>query len=204
MKKVFFSLLLLIFSSCSTNSIQSGALAEQNRINILDLRVGMNQEDVLDVMGHPYDKEFRKVGNVQYEVWLYITKATFLGQSQLITRNFTPLVFRDETLKGWGWQYYKFVFNVDNEHEKRKEEVRQKYTNDKEEWPRNEHLQIAPLGKQPTDQPKPEEKPAATEDEDTIDEDIKLLKPAKPKETQPKEEKSPCKKDGEEGYYFWE
>ncbi|NGX49620.1 MAG: hypothetical protein K940chlam5_01219, partial [Candidatus Anoxychlamydiales bacterium] len=69
-------------------------------------------------------------------------------QSKLITRNFTPVVFESGHLIGWGNNFYKYTFDIDDEKQKREEEKRQKYTNDKGEWPKNEHTIIAPLNEQ--------------------------------------------------------
>lgn len=146
MKKLF----LIIFfafalTSCYRSFIKTGAISEQNRINMGSLEIGMSQDQVLDIMGHPYKTEERQVDNKIYDVWYYITEPTILGQTQLVTKNFTPVVFESGVLKGWGRNFYKFIFNVNNEKWKRAVEKKQKYTNDKEEWPRNEHLLISPV-----------------------------------------------------------
>ena len=56
MKKILF-FLLLAFASCSKNSLQIGAVAEENSQNLINLKVGMGQNQVISVMGVPDKKE---------------------------------------------------------------------------------------------------------------------------------------------------
>lgn len=149
MKKIFlivFSSLLLV--SCATSLIKTGVISDQNRIHMAFLRVGMNQDQVLDIMGNPFKIEVRECDRRIYQIWFYITEPTILGQTQLINRNFSPLVFELGILKGWGRNFYKFTFNIDNARWKKELEKKQAYTNDLEEWPRNQHLEIPPMNAQ--------------------------------------------------------
>jgi len=146
MKRLFlFILLIFSLNGCFKNPIKTGAISEENRINLSTLAIGMTQQQVLDNMGYPYKTEERVSQNRVYEVWYYITERTLLGQSRLITRNFTPVVFEAGHLVGWGNNFYKYTFDIDDEKQKREEEKRQRYTDDKNEWPRNEHTIISPL-----------------------------------------------------------
>jgi outer membrane protein assembly factor BamE (lipoprotein component of BamABCDE complex) len=151
MRKSFFLIILILsLVSCSTTLITTGTISDQNRINISSLQVGMTQDQVVGVMGYPYKAEQKSYNGMEYEVWYYITEPSILGQTRLVTRNFTPLVFEEGLLKGWGRNFYKFTFNIDNEKWKREMEQKQKYTNDKEEWPRNEHIMILPMNEEPS------------------------------------------------------
>ncbi|NGX32008.1 MAG: hypothetical protein K1060chlam4_00046 [Candidatus Anoxychlamydiales bacterium] len=142
---ILFILLIFSLNGCFKNPIKTGAISEENRINLSSLAIGMTQQQVLDTMGYPYKTEEKVSQNKIYEVWYYITERTLLGQSKLITRNFTPVVFEAGHVIGWGNNFYKYTFDIDDERQKREEEKRQKYTNDKGEWPKNEHTIIAPL-----------------------------------------------------------
>jgi hypothetical protein len=99
-------------------------------------------------MGGPNKSEQKKYESSIYTVWYYITEPPILGQSRLVSRNYTPLVFQSDKLIGWGKKFYRYTFDIDNERYKQAEESRQAYTDDKEEWPRNEHSLIP--GMQPT------------------------------------------------------
>ncbi len=146
MKKSFIVIFLILsLISCSRTFVKTGAISDQNRMNMSSLQVGMNHDQVVDAMGYPYKTEEKSYFGMQYEVWYYITQPTILGQTQLVTRNFTPLVFEGGLLKGWGRNFYKYTFDVDNEKWKRQLEEKQKYTNDKEEWPKNQHAMIPPM-----------------------------------------------------------
>jgi len=175
MKRLFIFVVLATFSiSCSRTVVKTGAISEHNRINITELYVGMTQDEVLEVMGYPYKTEEKTYQDEIYEVWYYITRPSQLGQSKLISRNFTPVIFELGQLKGWGRNFYKHTFDIDNERWKRKQEIRQKYTNDKEEWPRNEHIMIDPM--------KTKDK---TKTSTSTEEDIPLVEPQDEKAAKP-------------------
>ncbi|NGX29053.1 MAG: hypothetical protein K940chlam1_01246 [Candidatus Anoxychlamydiales bacterium] len=144
----------LTLSGCFKTPLKTGAISEQNRISLYSLEIGMSTEQVLDVMGYPYKTEERMYNVELYEIWYYITEPTYLGQSELITRNFTPLVFEAGHLIGWGRNFYKYQFDVEDEKAKRKAEKDQKYTDDKEEWPSNQHTIIEPMSASKKDKPK--------------------------------------------------
>lgn len=129
MKKLFLFVFVILIS-CSTSLIKTGAISDQNIINISSLQVGMTQDQVLEIMGSPYKTEVKTFNNVNYEVWYYITEPTILGQTQLITRNFTPLVFVSNQLKGWGRNFYKFTFKIENENWKKELEKKQQTINE--------------------------------------------------------------------------
>ncbi len=193
---MFFISLAVVFSSCSTSTtLVSGSIAEENKINMLNVQKDMTQDEVLCIMGYPDKNEVESFGDENYDVWYYQTTETFFGQSKLIFRNFTPFIFKDGILRGWGKNYYKYTFDVDNEKNKRLEQDRQKYTNDRNEWPSNSHLIISPINA-----PKADEK-----EEKLLDEDSKesLKSQSKPKTS--KDLEGPCiNRDKSEGYGWWE
>jgi len=128
---MFFLLLLLI--SCSGSPLATGQISEQNRIDLMQLKVGMSTLDVQRIMGTPYKVENKEVENINYQIWYYITKATFLGQSELLDENFTPVIFQDNKLMGWGRYYYEYVMNINNAKEKALEKEKEKYIKKKSE-----------------------------------------------------------------------
>jgi hypothetical protein len=193
-KSIFISFIFLfLLSSCVKTATQYGVIAENNRIKMLNISKEMSSCDVSLLMGKPYKTETKKIDNKEYEVWLYLTEDPHLGQTMLIKRNFTPLVFEDCKLIGWGKVFYNHLFDVDNARYKAKEEKRQKYTNDKEEWPSNKHLEVAPLNAKKEDLIK--DLPKTNEDGENLEEKKELLE----KST------SPCEiKNSDKDYNFWE
>jgi len=148
MKRLFIFLsIIILLNGCFKAPIKTGAVSEENRVNLSSLAIGMSPDQVLEVMGYPYSTQEKLYNNKVYEVWYYITEPTLLGQSKLITRNFTPLVFENGHLKGWGNNFYKYTFDIEGEKSKAEEDKRQQYTDDKQEWPSSEHRTIEPMGK---------------------------------------------------------
>lgn len=129
-----------VLSSCASQGLmKSGAEAEYNRYYIAKLRIGMTQDEVWSMMGDPYKSEARVVRGQAYEIWYYVTKGKILGQSRMISRNFTPVVFQEKILKGWGRRYYNYVMDIDRAKSRHESRKRQQYTDDQHEWPRSEH-----------------------------------------------------------------
>lgn len=173
----------LTLTGCFKTPLKTGAISEQNRISLYSLEIGMTTEQVLDVMGYPYKTEERMYNAELYEIWYYITEPTYLGQSELITRNFTPLVFEAGNLIGWGRNFYKYQFDIEDEKGKRKAEKDQKYTDDKEEWPSNQHTIIEPMSSSKKDQPKTDQ----TKSQDLF----KLIVPKDEQEKQARKQTEP-------------
>ena len=167
MKKTVLLFIILIMASCSRSVIGFGAKAEENATNLADVKTGMDAPRVSTIMGPPYKSEVYNIENSKYLVWYYIIEPVYLGQTRLISKNFIPLVFKDGYLKGWGWQYYNVEFNVENKQNQQKEAIRQKYTNDKEEWPRNEHQYVEPIKKNVKDNVNDVSEPTVKEIDDT-------------------------------------
>lgn len=196
MKKYIFisSIFLFLLSSCVKTATQYGVIAENNRIKMLNISKEMSSCDVSLLMGKPYKTEIKKIDNKEYEVWLYLTEDPLLGQTMLIKRNFTPLVLEDCKLIGWGNIFYNHLFDIDHARHKAKEEKRQQYTNDKEEWPSNKHLEVKPLNAKKEDLTK--DLPKTKEDSEKQLEERKELMD---------KNKAPCEvKDSDKDYNFWE
>ena len=179
------------------STMRTGLKSDENVQNLANLRIGMTEEDVLTVMGRPYKSESYVIDQKNYDIWFYITEPTILGQSKPSQQNFTPVIFKDNILVGWGNNYYNYLMDIDNSREKYREAERQKYTNDRDEWPRNEHVIIPP--------------PSAKKTEDNLQEELEETEPAKPvkqeKTEEPKPEgEGPCKNrsDTDENYNVWE
>lgn len=138
-------IILITTSSCYRSVLQTGVTSEENRIKLANISKGMSQGQVLEVMGYPHKLENKKYKKKRYDIWYYVTQPVILGQSQLVFDNFTPVIFHKCKLIGWGKRFYRYFFDVDNIRDLIKEEKRQAYTDDRDEWPRNEHQFIAPM-----------------------------------------------------------
>lgn len=137
------SFALLLFAGCAGSPLATGAKAEENTFNMAYIRIGMSEDQVYDIMGRPYDIESYDIDKEYFEVWFYLTRKVALGQTRLVPGNFTPLVFQDGFLVGWGRNYYNHLLDIENAKEKRREDLRQRYTDDEDEWPPQTH-QIIP------------------------------------------------------------
>ena len=110
---VVFSLLASLSGCIANNTLADAAISETsvNRLSRVYLR--MNQEEVLQIMHAPYERESYRVGEDRYDVWFYITTVTVLGQSRMVPKNLTPLTFRNRQLVGVGYDYYHWVQRKD-------------------------------------------------------------------------------------------
>ncbi len=131
----FFILMILVFYGCSKSPVVSGRNADHNKYNLMYVKVGMSEIQVLNIMGDPHMKEVIHGNGHIYDVWYYLTKGYGPAQQHPIPQNFTPLIFKDGFLEGFGYYYLRHIQDsLQQEHPKAKN-----YTNDEEEWPKNEH-----------------------------------------------------------------
>lgn len=90
-------------------SLQTETMAENNMSNLSRVRVGMEEDEVRRLMHAPYSEEQFSQGEDCFDVWMYVTRVTALGQSRMVPQNLTPLIFRNGILVGWGFGYYRYV-----------------------------------------------------------------------------------------------
>jgi hypothetical protein len=108
--------------------------ADTNYNNMAVLKVGMDCQTVFTIMSHPYRQEAYELDGDSYEILYYVTRATVLGQTRMVPRNVTPLVFKNGRLMGWGWPYWDLVIN--------KEKAIDFYDKPKPKAPDTENLEI--------------------------------------------------------------
>jgi hypothetical protein len=113
--KIVYLLFAVVLAGCAGSPLQTGVEAEQNRMQIGDVKMGMSQSMVRRIMGPAYKREIRMIDGHEYEVWYYLTKGTLLYQTRYLDRNFTPFIFSDNVLVGWGWKYFNHLFEMDEE-----------------------------------------------------------------------------------------
>jgi hypothetical protein len=111
---IYFAIFIFIISmlGCAGSPIRTGWEAEKNRSNMLKLKIGMSREQVLTLMGDPYKTESYHVEGKSLEFWLYFTEGKNIYDRTLRDSNFTPLAFEDNTLTGWGRNYYDNALRI--------------------------------------------------------------------------------------------
>lgn len=96
---------------CAGSPIRAQLEDGRNRSNLLQLKIGMNKEQALNIMGKPYKTEAYVVEAKNLEFWLYLTERT-TGFVQPTDINFTPLAFEAGILMGWGRNFYNDVLKI--------------------------------------------------------------------------------------------
>lgn len=138
LKKVTF-LVLFTFTFLDAGTLRLYDEAIETQSGLLHLRKGMVKEDVLYIMGYPYQVQTEKSGTKCFEIWLYFYKKPSLSQKRILRRNLIPLIFYKNHLLGWGDKEYQYFVGTDNQGIRRAREHEPRYTNDKEEWPTKDH-----------------------------------------------------------------
>lgn len=100
MKKALVLAMVLLLAGCSY-----GEIARKNNEAMLTLKIGQAKEEVLEIMGKPSRSQSYFRGGKQTDVWYYRTSPDVLDWG--IDDNFTPMVFKDGKLTGWGKDYYQ-------------------------------------------------------------------------------------------------
>jgi hypothetical protein len=101
MKKVLVVLLCLGLTGCATWPCG----IEKNRKNLMKLEIDMSKQQVIDIMGEPYNREVYKIGDSEtLEFLIYLTKYTDSGT--IPDSDTTPICFKNGKLIGWGRNFY--------------------------------------------------------------------------------------------------
>ena len=104
MKKILLISIIFI-AGCAGSPIQTQSEAKKNRKAMISLSPGVTKNEVLEMMGQPRKTEFYTSEGDSIELWFYLTEGTTIHNKRIIETNFTPLVFEDERLIGWGSRY---------------------------------------------------------------------------------------------------
>lgn len=126
-----------ILNSCVSDFPTSTAV-EQNIIEMSTVKIGMKKCKVLEIMGNPNRIENKVVCGKKYTILYYMTETPQLGQREIMDKDCIPFVFFNECLIGKGYLFYNTLFDK-NRALKRKDEERQRYTDDRDEWAPDEH-----------------------------------------------------------------
>ena len=102
MKKLLILLLCLGLVGCaSTMPWNIG----RTRRNLMKLEIGMTKQEVINIMGEPYDREAYKLKNGQtLDFLIYLTKYTYADR--ILDSDTTPICLQDGKVTGWGRNFY--------------------------------------------------------------------------------------------------
>lgn len=102
---------------CAGSPYRTQASAEQHKKAMVNLQPDMSPSQVQNLMGPPDKTElYRGKNEKPILIYLYITEGKDTYTRKWSEANYTPLVFVDQKLMGWGWNYlngtakkYEFV-----------------------------------------------------------------------------------------------
>lgn len=111
------TILLLIFiittiGGCAGSPQQMVWEANDNRKAMTGLNIGMSKQQVLKVMGEPRKTEAYIIEGRNVMFWLYLTESP--GRN-IDDSDYTPLAFENETLTGWGRNFYDKSLKYEHE-----------------------------------------------------------------------------------------
>ena len=107
----------LSVTGCAGSPARTGWHASSNRKAMVNVRPDMSVGEVSKIMGPPDKTElYGGKGDEPILVYLYITEGRDTYSRTWNESNYTPFVFIDDRLNGWGWanlehvaQRYEFV-----------------------------------------------------------------------------------------------
>ena len=103
MRKVLFLMMtgMLLYGCASTMPWD----IDRNRNNLMKLEVGMSKQQVVGVMGQPYNREaYTTPDGSVLEFLIYLTKYTDSGS--IPDSGTTPICFLNDKVTGWGRNFY--------------------------------------------------------------------------------------------------
>lgn len=103
MKRLIMFIVLsgVLISGCATWPMG----IEKNRKNLMKLEIGMSKQEVINIMGSPYDGEVYKLADGQIlEFLIYLTKYTDSGP--IPDSDTTPICLQNGQITGWGRNFY--------------------------------------------------------------------------------------------------
>ena len=91
-------------TSCAGSPVRTSWRASENRKAMVGVRPDMSVDEVSKVMGPPDKTElYRGKNNEAILVYLYITEGKDIYRRTWNESNYTPFVFVNDRLHGWGW-----------------------------------------------------------------------------------------------------
>ena len=113
-------LTLIFFVVACASGIRPIEIAQMNRTSLMKIQIGMNKEQVLEIMGtktynensiastvtNPHKIEAMTIPDGIIEAVFYYTE-TKLSDNVTRDNELTPLIFINNKLVGWGWSFYQ-------------------------------------------------------------------------------------------------
>jgi len=89
---------------CAGSPMQTSSRAAENKKNMVGLKPDMTTEQATKLMGPPDKTEmYRGKSNDAVLTYLYITEGKDMETRTWNESNYTPLIFINDRLNGWGW-----------------------------------------------------------------------------------------------------
>lgn len=98
--------------ACVGTPLWRRAEAKSNRSRLVNLKIGMTKEEVVNLMGEPSKAESYEIQGKYLEFLLYLTEYEWSAPYGTGNPEYTPLVFEDGVLKGWERNYYDHLLRV--------------------------------------------------------------------------------------------
>ena len=112
-----------ILSGCALAGLRDfSAITRQNNTRIMTLQRGMTPEQVIEHIGPSYNSDVpNPVRSEMYPAGDDAFRALFFYSGtglvdRIFDRDLTPVVFKNESLDGWGWLYWESTAKQYNIH----------------------------------------------------------------------------------------
>ena len=113
-------ILAVALSGCAGSPMKTWFQASAHTNAMVKLKPDMTPEEVIGLMGNPDKTEmYRGKNGESILVYLYITEGRDTITRKWSEANYTPLIFENTKLAGWGWNYLngtaqKYEFTIKN------------------------------------------------------------------------------------------
>ena len=104
---VTLSFIAICCISCAGSPARTGWVASSNKAAMVNVKPDQTPEDVITIMGQPEKTELYRGNNDEpILVYLYITEGKDAYTRKWSEANYTPFVFVENKLRGWGWSFF--------------------------------------------------------------------------------------------------
>ena len=103
-KLIYLFVIVVLLSGCASSSVMPWGI-EKARKNLMKLEIGMTKQEVITIMGEPYNREaYRLPDGGVLEFLIYLTQYTYSGV--IPDSDTTPICFENGKVTGWGRNFY--------------------------------------------------------------------------------------------------
>ena len=103
MKNILLAVSCLTLIGCATTSMPWDI--NRTRNNLMKIELGMSKQEVVNIMGQPYNREaYATPDGQQIEFLIYLTQYTDSGS--IPDSDTTPICFFNGKVNGWGRNFY--------------------------------------------------------------------------------------------------